>query len=808
MLALLRGDGDRERASAASAAEFARLAPRVPSWLFLEWIPQLYSLLDAPGPGGDAAAATVATLARSYPSAAYAEHRVARGEFSKLGAARCARHLDATLASPAGEAFARAVTLLDFPAQRLAWWRAHVKLLVAGAVEKASAQKEKAGGAANDDETRDAAEAAFAAAEAALRDVGEPDEPNLGALNRRFAQLAKGPLSRAISEARKRLHRARASAGTGGFLEACKALAANVADAEKTTLERWRSSSGAAATEARPRLALAHFSRWFASFDGESGEGVHEGVHEGVSSEHSRLFAAFRGGVEIPGQYDALQAPPRVEEHAFLVGFEPEADVFASKQRPKKLRLRGSDGREYAFIAKGSEDLRQDDRVERLFVAMDGLFASDPASKRRGLHVRTFHVAPLSRRAGLLSYVGGTAPMLEALGARTKLGDAVGGKHQHWIKAQALHREEKRNEDAGGFARRRTNVGAKLSAPAGAVAAAHFLEAMATTPRADARAALGSLRRRAASASSPSASRSRPALRRALLQAAGSPDAFLAMRSRYAASLAASCVCGWIAGVGDRHLQNILLDVRTGSVVHIDFGYAFGTATSVLPIPELVPFRLTEALLDGLAPNDGLSALRGDMVVAMRAARRGAALLRGVADAFLRSPLADWRREAAQARVKAGRALDAEECALDGPDVVDGDIGRDVQDVLARHRLGGGGGGGGGGAGVTAEEARHVELKVAQAFCKLELGNPGVLTLMQCDAKHGGRAHWRGLREMVLGLPAEGDDAAAAEDTAARRAAGDALRCDSVEQQVACLLELATDPLVLATSWSGWRPWL
>jgi hypothetical protein len=266
VLALLRGDGDRERASAAAAAEFARLAPRVPSWLFLEWIPQLYSLLDAPGPGGDAAAATVSTLARSYPSAAYAEHRVARAEFSKLGAARCARHLDATLASPAGEAFARAVTLLDFPAQRLAWWRAHVKLLVAGAVEKASA----AGGAANDDETRAAAEAAFAAAEAALLDVGEPDEPNLGALNRRFAQLAKGPLSRAISEARKRLHRAHPSANTGVFLEACKALAANVADAERTTLERWRSSSGAAATEARPRLALAHFSRWFAAFDGET----------------------------------------------------------------------------------------------------------------------------------------------------------------------------------------------------------------------------------------------------------------------------------------------------------------------------------------------------------------------------------------------------------------------------------------------------------------------------------------------------------------------------------------------------------
>ena len=812
-----RLDGKREasnRASgagrfAAAAAEFARLAPRVPSWLFLEWLPQLYSLLDAPGPGGDAALAVVERLASSYPSAAYAQHRAARAEFSRVGAARRARRLDATLASPAGEAFARAVTLLDFPAQRLAWWRAHVKLLVAGAVASAGAG---GGGAAAAAETREAASAAFAAAEAASRDVGEPDEPHLGALNRRFAQLAKGPLGRAVSEARRKLPRQNRD-DVSGFLEACGVLAKNVADAEKTVADRWRSSSGAAATEARPRLALAHFSRWFAAFDGSAsadGTDARGGASRAVPEPPA--FRAFRGGVEIPGQYDAPRAPPRVETHATIVGFEPEVFVFASKQRPKKITLRGSDGREYAFIAKGSEDLRQDDRVERLFAAMDDLFANDPEARRRSLHLRTFHVAPLSRRAGLLEFVGGTTPMLEALGARTKPGDAVGAKHQRWIKAQALHPSP--GAEAGAPARRRETPGAKLSAPAGpSVSAAHFLEAMATTPRADARVALASLRRRAAAASAPAASRAKPALRRALLQAAGSPDAFLAMRSRYAASLAASSVCGWVAGVGDRHLQNILLDVRTGSVVHIDFGYAFGTATAVLPIPELVPFRLTEALLDGVAPNDGASALRPDMVIALRALRGGAALLRGVADAFLRSPLADWRREAAQARVKAGRALDG----VDGSrreeavsEIGDEDGVRGAEDVLvlARRRRRFGGGGGGFGADVSDEEARHVELKVAQAFCKLELGNPGVLTLMQCEAKHGGRAHWRGMRELVLGSPAPGDDAAAARGGAARRAAGDALRCDSVEQQVACLLELATDPLVLATSWSGWRPWL
>ena len=32
--------------------------------------------------------------------------------------------------------------------------------------------------------------------------------------------------------------------------------------------------------------------------------------------------------------------------------------------------------------------------------------------------------------------------------------------------------------------------------------------------------------------------------------------------------------------------------------------------------------------------------------------------------------------------------------------------------------------------------------------------------------------------------------------------------CASVEEQVECLLALATDPGVLANGWSGWRPWL
>lgn len=46
-----------------------------------------------------------------------------------------------------------------------------------------------------------------------------------------------------------------------------------------------------------------------------------------------------------------------------IAGFAPQLVVITSKQRPRKLTIHGSDGEDYAFLLKGHEDLRQDERV-------------------------------------------------------------------------------------------------------------------------------------------------------------------------------------------------------------------------------------------------------------------------------------------------------------------------------------------------------------------------------------------------------------------------------------------------------------
>lgn len=49
---------------------------------------------------------------------------------------------------------------------------------------------------------------------------------------------------------------------------------------------------------------------------------------------------------------------------------------------------------------------------------------------------------------------------------------------------------------------------------------------------------------------------------------------FLCLQS-YARSTAVMSMVGYIIGLGDRHLDNVLIDMTTGEVVHIDYNVCF-----------------------------------------------------------------------------------------------------------------------------------------------------------------------------------------------------------------------------------------
>lgn len=67
----------------------------------------------------------------------------------------------------------------------------------------------------------------------------------------------------------------------------------------------------------------------------------------------------------------------------------------------------------------------------------------------------------------------------------------------------------------------------------------------------------------------------------------------------YSYSVAVMSIIGYIIGLGDRHLDNVLVDLNSGEVVHIDYNVCFEKGKT-LRVPEKVPFRLTPNIVAAL----------------------------------------------------------------------------------------------------------------------------------------------------------------------------------------------------------------
>uniref|UniRef100_A0A0D9WFJ7 Serine/threonine-protein kinase TOR n=1 Tax=Leersia perrieri TaxID=77586 RepID=A0A0D9WFJ7_9ORYZ len=101
----------------------------------------------------------------------------------------------------------------------------------------------------------------------------------------------------------------------------------------------------------------------------------------------------------VPGTYSA-DAPLVTIEY-----FVPQLIVITSKQRPRKLTMHGSDGNDYAFLLKGHEDLRQDERVMQLFGLVNTLLENSRKTSEKDLSIQRYAVIPLCPNSGLIGWV-------------------------------------------------------------------------------------------------------------------------------------------------------------------------------------------------------------------------------------------------------------------------------------------------------------------------------------------------------------------------------------------------------------------
>lgn len=434
----------------------------------------------------------------------------------------------------------------------------------------------------------------------------------------------------------------------------------------------------------------------------------------------------LRNELEIPGQYDG-KGKPMPEYHARIAGFDERVKTMASIRKPKRIIIRGHDERDYPFLVKGGEDLWQDQRIEQLFEVMNDILSRDAACSQRNMQLQTYHVIPMTSRLGLIEWIENTFTLKELLlsnmsqeekAAYTSDPRAPPSEYRDWLAKTSgkrgpgaymlMYKRASHTETVTSFRKRESKVPAAL-------------------------------------------------LKRAFLKMSAGPEAFLALRSHFASSHALMCISHWILGIGDRHLNNFMVNMETGGMIGIDFGHAFGSATQFLPVPELMPFRLTRQFINLMLPMKETGVMYSVMVHALRAFRSRPDLLTTTMDVFVKEPSFDWKNFE-QKMLKKGGSW--------------------IQEIN------------------VTEKNWYPRQKIRYAKRKLTGANPAAIT---CD-------------ELLLGhekVPAFDDYVAVARGNKDHNIRAQEPESGlSEEAQVKCLIDQATDPNILGRTWEGWEPWM
>lgn len=291
----------------------------------------------------------------------------------------------------------------------------------------------------------------------------------------------------------------------------------------------------------------------------------------------------------VPGTYQS--GKPIV----CIQSFDPVATVIPSKQRPRKLSLRGSDGVRYDFLLKGHEDIRQDERVMQLFGLVNTLLSTDPECLKRHLNIQRYAAIPLSTQSGLLGWVP-NSDTLHVLIREYRESRKILLNIEHRIMLQMAPDYDN------------LTLMQKVEV---------FGYALDNTTGQD--------------------------LYRVLWLKSKSSEAWLDRRTNYTRSLGVMSMVGYILGLGDRHPSNLMLDRVTGKIIHIDFGDCFEIAMHREKYPERVPFRLTRMLTFAMEVSNIEGSFRTTCEHAMRLLRGNKESLMAVLEAFIHDPLLNWR---------------------------------------------------------------------------------------------------------------------------------------------------------------------
>lgn len=236
-------------------------------------------------------------------------------------------------------------------------------------------------------------------------------------------------------------------------------------------------------------------------------------------------------------------------EHVYIHSVKNQLTVLQSLQSPLKITFVGSDGKDYIFLLKSRDDLRKDFRLMEFSAVVKKYLLADPDARHRRLNIRTYSVLPLNEECGIIEWIPNLKTFRSIL---LELYKEIGGAMSSRQLSNYLNKSRSLAQKRESF----TNTILPLHPP---VFSKWFRRRFSV------------------------------------------PHSWYQAKSSYIKTTAVMSMVGYIVGLGDRHGENILLDEMNGELMHVDFDCLFNKG-ELCEIPEMVPFRLTHNMVDGMGP--------------------------------------------------------------------------------------------------------------------------------------------------------------------------------------------------------------
>lgn len=293
----------------------------------------------------------------------------------------------------------------------------------------------------------------------------------------------------------------------------------------------------------------------------------------------------------VPGTYRVDGSYVKIESVFSSV------EVITSKQRPRKITLKGSDGKNYLFLLKGHEDLRQDERVMQLFGLVNALLVRDPQTNKHDLKIQRYAISALSHNCGVVGWV----------------------PHSDTLHSLIRDYRQARKVPLNMENREMLRIAPDFDLLTVMQKVEVFIEAL--------RKAIGHGND----------------LYQILWLKSTNSEEWLERRTKFTRSQAVMSMVGYILGLGDRHPSNLMLDKVSGRILHIDFGDCFEVAMNRDKFPEKVPFRLTRMLIKAMEVSGVEGSYRSTCERTMSVLRGSRDSLVTMLEAFVYDPLISWR---------------------------------------------------------------------------------------------------------------------------------------------------------------------